>query len=144
MLYAECTWKTESLSWRPGGGQAEIRRDVRRAAELVPRESRWPRAAGERGGTAIQPIATEERNREYRRIAGERRGDRNPKVEAAIPAADFAGIVPASRGAHCRPLHPRLASLCSAPEAAFVGPVSGETTEPKGATATASQETQVR
>ena len=25
---------------------------------------------------------------------------------------DFAGIVPASRGAHCRPLHPRLASLC--------------------------------
>jgi hypothetical protein len=23
----------------------------------------------------------------------------------------FAGIVPASRGAHCRPLHPRLASL---------------------------------
>ena len=26
----------------------------------------------------------------------------------------FAGIVPSSRGAHCRPLHPRLASLCSA------------------------------
>ena len=26
---------------------------------------------------------------------------------------DVAGIVPASRGAHCRPLHPRLASLCS-------------------------------
>ena len=26
---------------------------------------------------------------------------------------DFAGIVPASRGAHCRPLHPGLASLCS-------------------------------
>jgi transposase len=25
---------------------------------------------------------------------------------------DVAGIVPASRGAHCRPLHPRLASLC--------------------------------
>ena len=25
---------------------------------------------------------------------------------------DFAGIVPASRGAHYRPLHPRLASLC--------------------------------
>ena len=32
--------------------------------------------------------------------------------EEAIRAADFAGIVPASRGAHCRPLHPRLASLC--------------------------------
>jgi hypothetical protein len=32
--------------------------------------------------------------------------------EAAIRAVDFAGIVPASRGAHCRPLHPRLASLC--------------------------------
>ena len=41
---------------------------------------------------------------------------------AAIPAADFARLVRASRGAHCRPLHPRLASLCSAPEAAFVGP----------------------
>lgn len=32
--------------------------------------------------------------------------------ERAIRAADFAGLVPASRGAHCRPLHPRLASLC--------------------------------
>ena len=31
-----------------------------------------------------------------------------------ILAADFAGVVPASRGAHIRPLHPRLASLCSA------------------------------
>jgi hypothetical protein len=30
---------------------------------------------------------------------------------------DFTGIVPASRGAHCRPLHPRLASLCCRPEA---------------------------
>jgi hypothetical protein len=28
-------------------------------------------------------------------------------------AKSFAGIVPSSRGAHCRPLHPRLASLCS-------------------------------
>jgi hypothetical protein len=35
--------------------------------------------------------------------------------EAAIRAGDFAGLVPASRGAPCRPLHPRLASLCSAP-----------------------------
>src|SRR5262245_45782095 len=26
---------------------------------------------------------------------------------------DFDGIVPASQGPHCRPLHPRLASLCS-------------------------------
>jgi len=34
-------------------------------------------------------------------------------AEAAIRAGDFAGLVPASRGAHCRPLHPRLASLCS-------------------------------
>ena len=32
-------------------------------------------------------------------------------AEAAIRAGDFAGLVPASRGAHCRPLHPRLASL---------------------------------
>ena len=32
--------------------------------------------------------------------------------DEAIRAGDFAGIVPASRGAHCRPLHPRLASLC--------------------------------
>jgi hypothetical protein len=26
---------------------------------------------------------------------------------------DVAGVVPTSRGTHCRPLHPRLASLCS-------------------------------
>jgi len=33
----------------------------------------------------------------------------------AIQAADFVGLVPTSRGAHCRPRHPRLASLwCSA------------------------------
>ena len=32
--------------------------------------------------------------------------------ESAIQAGDFAGFVPASRGAYCRPLHPRLASLC--------------------------------
>jgi hypothetical protein len=32
-------------------------------------------------------------------------------AEAAIRAGDFAGLVPASRGAHCRPLHPRLARL---------------------------------
>jgi hypothetical protein len=31
--------------------------------------------------------------------------------EAAIRAGDFAGLVPASRGAHGRPLHPRLADL---------------------------------
>ena len=35
-----------------------------------------------------------------------------PMGESAIRARDFAGFVPASRGAHCRPLHPRLASLC--------------------------------
>ena len=29
---------------------------------------------------------------------------------------DVAGVVPASRGAHRRPLHPRLASLCSGHE----------------------------
>jgi hypothetical protein len=33
--------------------------------------------------------------------------------ESAIRARDFAGFVPASRGAHCRPLHPRLASFFS-------------------------------
>jgi len=33
--------------------------------------------------------------------------------ERTILAGDFAGVVPASRGAHCRPLHPRLASLWS-------------------------------
>jgi hypothetical protein len=32
--------------------------------------------------------------------------------ESTIQASDFAGFVPASRGAHCHPLHPRLASLC--------------------------------
>ncbi len=32
--------------------------------------------------------------------------------EVAIRAADFASIVAASRNAHCRLLHPRLASLC--------------------------------
>jgi hypothetical protein len=30
-----------------------------------------------------------------------------------ILAGNFAGLVPATRGAHIRPLHPRLASLCS-------------------------------
>ena len=49
----------------------------------------------------------------------------DPSAEAALPAADFARIVRASRGAHCRPLHPRLASLCSAPKAALAGPGSG-------------------
>jgi hypothetical protein len=34
--------------------------------------------------------------------------------EEGILAAYFAGVVPASRGAHCRPLHPWLASVCSA------------------------------
>jgi hypothetical protein len=99
-----------------------------------------PAQQASEGRTPIQHIATEEYKREYRRIAGERRGDCDPKAEAAIPAADFARLVLASRGAHCRPLHPGLASLCSAPEAAFVGPVSGETTESKGFTATASQD----
>jgi hypothetical protein len=99
-----------------------------------------PASQASGGGDCNQYTATEEYEREYKRIAGERRGDCDPKAEAAIPAADFARLVRASRGAHCRPLHPRLASLCSAPEAAFVGPGSGETTEPKGSTATASQD----
>jgi hypothetical protein len=43
-------------------------------------------------------------------------------AEAAIRAGDFAGLVPASRGAHCRPLHPRLASLCSRRRVPGVGP----------------------
>ena len=34
-------------------------------------------------------------------------------LEGGILAADFAGVVPARRGAHCRPLHPRLAPLAS-------------------------------
>jgi hypothetical protein len=42
--------------------------------------------------------------------------------EVAIRATDFAGIVPASRGAHCRPLHPRLASLCCPGTAVCIGP----------------------
>jgi hypothetical protein len=33
------------------------------------------------------------------------------KCQAAIRGADFVGIVPTSRGAHCRPLHPWLASV---------------------------------
>ena len=33
--------------------------------------------------------------------------------ERAIRAGDFAGLVPASRGADCRPLHLQLAALCS-------------------------------
>ena len=40
--------------------------------------------------------------------------------EAAIRAADFAGIVPASRGIH-PPLHPRLASLCCPRRAMGIG-----------------------
>ena len=99
-----------------------------------------PAPQASEGGTASQHIAMEEHKTDYMCIAGERRGDCDAKAEAAIPAADFARLVRASRGAHCRPLHPRLASLCSAPEAAFVGPGSGETTEPKGSTATASQD----
>jgi hypothetical protein len=42
--------------------------------------------------------------------------------EVAIRATDFAGIVPASRGAHCRPLHPWLASLCCPRRAVGIGP----------------------
>jgi len=42
--------------------------------------------------------------------------------ERAIQAADFAGFVPASRGAHCRPLHPRLASLCFLETETFTDP----------------------
>jgi len=41
--------------------------------------------------------------------------------EVAIRATDFAGIVPASRGAHCRPLHPWLASLCCPRRAVGIG-----------------------
>jgi hypothetical protein len=42
--------------------------------------------------------------------------------ERAIRATDFAGVVPASRGAHCRPLHPRLASLCFLERKAITDP----------------------
>ena len=34
-------------------------------------------------------------------------------VAGGTSCRDVAGVVPASRDAHCRPLHPRLASLCS-------------------------------
>ena len=92
------------------------------------------------GGTAISILQRRNIKENASALQASGGGDCNPKAEAAIPAADFARLVRASRGAHCRPLHPRLASLCSAPEAAFVGPGSGETTEPKGSTATASQD----
>ena len=45
-------------------------------------------------------------------LTGMSQGD--PQVQGVILATGFARILPASRGAHCRPLHPRLASLCSA------------------------------
>ncbi len=34
------------------------------------------------------------------------------RIGVGASLQDFAGIVPSSRGAHCRPLHSRLASLC--------------------------------
>jgi hypothetical protein len=34
----------------------------------------------------------------------------NLETQRRHPCPDFAGIVPASRGVHCHPLHPRLAS----------------------------------
>jgi hypothetical protein len=52
-----------------------------------------------------------------------------PGDEVVILAADFAGIVPARRGAHCRPLHPRLASLCPV----FPGAAGGFPAGPAGA-----------
>jgi hypothetical protein len=33
-----------------------------------------------------------------------------PEGQRRHPCPDFAGLVPASRGVHCHPLHPRLAS----------------------------------
>jgi hypothetical protein len=66
--------------------------------------------------------------------------DRDPQAEAAIPAADFARIVQASRGAHCRPLHPQLASLCSAPKAACGTESAAWQTEPESPTAAAIQQ----
>ena len=38
--------------------------------------------------------------------------DEGGGVPGGPSCRDVAGIVPASRGAHGRPLHPRLASLC--------------------------------
>jgi hypothetical protein len=58
-----------------------------------------------------------------------------------ILAADFAGIVPASRGAHCRPLHPRLASsLLFREEKSMLAEESSHKSEPKNSTGTPSQD----
>ena len=48
----------------------------------------------------------EEHNRDYICIAGERRGDCDAKAEAAIPAADFARLVRASRALIAAPCTP--------------------------------------
>jgi hypothetical protein len=67
--------------------------------------------------------------------------DCDPSAFAAIPAADFARVVRASRGAHCRPLHPRLASSLFRSRGPFLSAESlAWTTAPEDATATASQD----
>jgi hypothetical protein len=56
--------------------------------------------------------------------------ERDPQFRGAVLATDFAGIVPASRGAHCRPLHPRLAFLCSVLKVASAARSVGREAEP--------------
>ena len=53
----------------------------------------------------------------------------------------FAGIVPSSRGAHCRPLHPRLASFFSLYENFKLVEKSSRKTTWKNSTGTPSQDT---
>ena len=64
----------------------------------------------------------------------------DPSALAAIPAADFARVVRASRGAHCRPLHPRLASLCSAQNLFMRAEGPSDKTAWKNSTETASRD----
>jgi hypothetical protein len=54
--------------------------------------------------------------------------------ESTIRVGDFAGFVPARRGAHCRPLHPRLASFYPLRRDLFVPAKSSGETEPKDST----------
>ncbi len=88
--------------------------DVRRAAELVPRialASRLRRAAG-----GLQSVYRngeyKKRNAHGRRAAGGTAIRRLRRPSRCRFRPRRAG----EQGAHCRPPHPRLASLCSAPD----------------------------
>jgi hypothetical protein len=62
------------------------------------------------------------------------------RFHGAIPTADFARVVRASRGAHRRPLHPRLASLCSAFKTASAAESAACEAQPAKSTAAPSDE----